>query len=336
MYAHNSKVARRTAFTLLELLVVIAIIALLAAMSMLALAGAAEQAREQRTRAIINKIDQLIREKYDGYRTRPLPIRFLPGTSQLVASQMRVLAMRDLMRMELPDRKSDVVDPPADINPVAGQTAYLPPYNPVTGLTRGPSLWESYRRAAQRNSGAAWATGGWTEVSQGAECLYLILSHMRDSGEKSIIDYFLPSEIGDLDEDGMKEILDGWGRPIEFLRWAPGYTIENDAVTLQTNTTTNAGYTHDPFDPLKRDATAFALYPLIMSSGRDKEFDIFTDNQSPTPFQRYCDPATPDNNFPKPYATFAEGFLAGAPMDRDGDGVFAFLDNITNHYQAPP
>ena len=28
---------------------------------------------------------------------------------------------------------------------------------------------------------------------------------------------------GDTDEDGMKEILDAWGEPIVFLRWAPGY-----------------------------------------------------------------------------------------------------------------
>ena len=46
---------------------------------------------------------------------------------------------------------------------------------------------------------------------------------MKD-GDKNALDFFMPDEIGDMDEDGMKEILDGWGTPIEFLRWAPGYS----------------------------------------------------------------------------------------------------------------
>jgi hypothetical protein len=52
--------------------------------------------------------------------------------------------------------------------------------------------------------------------------LYLILATMKD-GDKSALDYFSTDEIGDVDGDGMKEILDGWGQPIAFLRWAPGY-----------------------------------------------------------------------------------------------------------------
>ena len=34
---------------------------------------------------------------------------------------------------------------------------------------------------------------------------------------------FNESEIGDVDEDGCPEFIDGWGRPIMFLRWAPGF-----------------------------------------------------------------------------------------------------------------
>jgi hypothetical protein len=45
---------------------------------------------------------------------------------------------------------------------------------------------------------------------------------MRD-GDKLALDYFDATEIGDTDGDGMKEILDGWGTPIEFIRWPAGY-----------------------------------------------------------------------------------------------------------------
>ena len=48
---------RRGAFTLMELLIVMMIMTLLAGLALSALAGATEAAREQRTRAIITKID---------------------------------------------------------------------------------------------------------------------------------------------------------------------------------------------------------------------------------------------------------------------------------------
>ena len=127
-------------------------------------------------------------------------------------------------------------------------------------------------------------------VHQGSECLYLILSTMKD-GDKSALEFFTPDEIGDTDGDGMKEILDGFGRPIAFIRWAPGYSqnpgterpgasqgTDDDgnwhdgryfrsglagyattlfALTLQTRigiqhpTLTNLEFAPDPFDPLR-------------------------------------------------------------------------------------
>src|SRR5438046_3713851 len=88
-----------------------------------------------------------------------------------------------------------------------------------------PSLQKSSQRIAMRSVSAAnlaALSAAWTEQNQGSECLYLILSTMRD-GDKSALDYFDATEIGDTDNDGMKEILDGWGTPIEFIRWPAGY-----------------------------------------------------------------------------------------------------------------
>jgi prepilin-type N-terminal cleavage/methylation domain-containing protein len=56
----HSAIWPRPAFTLMELLVVMMIMTLLAGLALSAMAGATEAAREQRTRAIIAKIDQLI------------------------------------------------------------------------------------------------------------------------------------------------------------------------------------------------------------------------------------------------------------------------------------
>lgn len=298
-------------FTVIELMIVVAIMALLAAVGLSAFNAAVAQSKISRTKVIIAKLDQLIMERYESYRTRPVPIRVGANVTPLNAAGFRLRAMRDLMRMELPDRKSDVVDDPGI-------------YDGMSGRLARPSLLLGYRRRANNACGASWATTGWTEGFQGAECLYLIVSSMRDQ-DKSALDFFTESEIGDTDDDGMKEFLDGWGRPIEFLRWAPGYTIENGALTMQTSDPATAP---DPFDPLKRDTAAFALHPLIFSSGPDREPDIFTDNDPPG-YHHY----SMMNSTPNPYAAFSDGQLAGTRMDRDADGVIAHGDNITNHYQ---
>ncbi len=45
---------------------------------------------------------------------------------------------------------------------------------------------------------------------------------------------FGENSIGDTDGDGAPEFVDGWGHPINFLRWAPGFEsqIQLDANQL--------------------------------------------------------------------------------------------------------
>src|SRR6185369_542166 len=93
----------RLGFTLVELLIVVMIIGILASLAVSVMAGAVEQSRIQRTHAMIAKIDQLIMEHYESYRTRPVPVRIAAGTNPVIAARTRLFALRALMRMELPD-----------------------------------------------------------------------------------------------------------------------------------------------------------------------------------------------------------------------------------------
>jgi len=100
---------------------------------------------------------------------------------------------------------------------------------------------------------------------------------MRDA-DSSMLEFFSENEIGDADGDGMKEIHDGWGNPILFLRWAPGFES-----TLQKSLVEDPNQ-EDFFDPARVGTSysaAFistkhprALYPLIFSAGPDQKYGI--------------------------------------------------------------
>jgi prepilin-type N-terminal cleavage/methylation domain-containing protein len=279
---------RRRAFTLVELLVVIMILGILTSIVSLALLDAMQEARISRTRAQIKKIDELLTIKWESYRTRPVPVK-TGGMAPESAAARRLLAVRELMRLELPDRITDVSDDPVILNGV-----------PATTL--------AYRRRVAQAGGFAT----WTPEHQQAECLYLILASMQD-GTRSGLDFFRDNEIGDVDGDGMPEILDAWGNPIRFLRWAPGYEspLQPNTPSMLNGYAYGAELRADPFDPLKLDPRwknnnsddrhypyssipggvnftlddPFQLFPLVFSAGPDglyhvviDEFSVLTDD----------------------------------------------------------
>lgn len=297
----KSSSSSRRAFTLIELLMVMMIIALLASITVVALASAMEEGRKTRARAQIAKIDALIMDKWNSYHLRKLPLRFAAGTPLRSVAASQLAGMRELQRMEMPDRMSDILD------------------NGVI-LSR-PAISQFYNRTVQ-NAFTTSAVGS-NILNEQAECLYLILSQMKE-GNRSAISGFLSSEIGDTDGDGLPEILDPWGTPIRFLRWAPGYSINvpdwtaapysqtpselhlpyfpvtsQKTVRALPDGTVPAPEQPDPFDPWKVDprwkpnatldpyfwssndpsityrmTKPFALKPLIICAGPDRSFDV--------------------------------------------------------------
>ncbi|MEX1041201.1 MAG: prepilin-type N-terminal cleavage/methylation domain-containing protein [Pirellulaceae bacterium] len=296
----------KQAFTLVELLVVMAVLVLLSSLVLSALAGAAEQARENRTRSQIQKIHELLMSRYEDYRYRRVP----PSKSGNVRARQgdRVDKIRELMRMEMPNHKLDL-----SIG--------------VQILATSPSLWNRYRRTViRRTGGADWAAAVdlWAGTNQESECLYMILESMQD-GDTNGLDFFRESEIGDTDGDGMLEVLDGWGRPIAWIRWAPGF--------LGARSNLHNTNSPDPFDPLGvRDGRVqdppdsgnyvhFPLFPVVVSAGPDGVFDVAT--------RFLTDPSdaitgTPRNN---PYY----GVGTAAALGVVDTASSAHYDNITNH-----
>jgi len=158
-----------------------------------------------------------------------------------------------------------------------------------------------------------------TSVYQGAECLYMIVA--RSGFSPSALENFRANEVGDIDRDGMKEFLDGWGNPIAFLRWAPGFSSPLSALQF-ADVTTN----HDALDVGPNDSNAFQMYPLIYSPGPDE-----AGNAGTTSSGYGLATATngwPPESLPK-ICEFSDGATKiGGP---DPANPTAYRDNITNH-----
>ena len=285
MIVHSQKRRVRPAFSLVELLVVITILMLLTSIVLFGLAGVQNTANDRRARAQVMRIHQLISEKMATFENRR--VRLQPHSLEPTAAKLA--SIRELMRLEMPDRITDIIANPSNPNVEANRQI----------VAREPALATAYRRIVANQAGS-----GWTYQHQGAECLYMILARTY-IGDSNGLQFFTEQEIGDVDGDRMLEILDPWGNPIEFLRWAPGVTSPPQGYegyayvsTIQGNNPADAW---DPFDPMQADTLSvarnenntvlgldgppqparqggfysnFAMFPLIVSAGRDGRYNL--------------------------------------------------------------
>jgi prepilin-type N-terminal cleavage/methylation domain-containing protein len=270
----------RLAFTLIELLITISVIGIMASMILFALYRAQETAKAHKTRALIANLDQVIKDKWQTYQYRRVPVNLSADTYEdtgatagaydsgdtlrsdwngdgtytqnadgtpraptpVEAAKIRLDSIHELMRWELPDRYSDIVDvtPGTYLTENANQPSILtsyasagqcifplpspkfPPPISQPELIR-PSLGATYdRRIYAGITGTPPPNKTQPNIdNQGSEMLYLIVMQSL-AGDEDSRAVFKPDNIGDTDNDGMPEFIDGWGRPIKFLRWAPG------------------------------------------------------------------------------------------------------------------
>jgi len=241
-----SRPARR-GVTLVELLITMTIMAIIAAAILGTAAAAIEGAREKKTQSLITKLHTLLMERYASYETRridvapaiiqeidkwvaqaPTPADFKVRSTargQMLADA-RLLGVRELMKKEMPDCWEDV--------------KYVPAV-----LSQAPPLAQTYFRRYQQLPSQPTLSS-----AESAECLYLVIINATGDGEARTL--FSKQDIGDTDEDGAPEFIDGWGNPIGWMRWAPGVT--SDLQPRNPDGTRPGEVDHDPFDLFRRDS----------------------------------------------------------------------------------
>ena len=241
----------RRGFTLIELMVVFVIITILAGLSLAGLAGSRQRAKIDKTRTTIRKISEAIGPTYESYLRRRYPLTQNIPNRRSLASQ-KLSATRTQMAYEMPDTWKDVFD-----NGASGVVATVLALN-ASRATTGPIVVPTASMLAYadfKKNGVNWSKSN--PLYDSAECLYMILA--RSGLNPDIMEQFHTAEIGDKDSDGAPEFWDGWGNPISFLRWAPGFSSPVQLTTAA-----------DPMDPQKADSNGgYALIPLIVSSGPD-------------------------------------------------------------------
>jgi len=195
--------SRRRGFTLVELLITVTIIGMLASMLLFGLMKVQSQTQASRTKSTIAKVDSLFRPRWDAFSTRRVPVNTI-GVSPKDAAELRLVALRQIQRMEMPDHWAEVYTAPAELKKISGAG---------TGVTLPrTALAEAYLRYYNTVSVGKTAGDKPTKQYQGAECLYMILT-IGAMDDRNGREMFLDSEVGDADGDGALEFIDGWGRP---------------------------------------------------------------------------------------------------------------------------
>ena len=366
-------------FTLVELLTVIVIISMLAAISLVALNGAYTEAKIAKTRGTITKLDAAMQQIFEEFGERyeesaiddlsvgpalvPVQITSFANANfagavdreQTARAAIRWHLIADIMRMEMPQSWAEVFDS-GQLNPddTALQKQLGPTRIPVgTGFVEAsaPAVFSYYYAAYSRYVYSFPTTERAKPALTGpsrAALLYLIIANLNPESLES----FHGSEIGDPDGDGLLKFLDAWGRPIQFLRWAPAFTGSDRQPDVVTNSSVitdgisawesgpNGGAVADtvlagnfrravaqmldPFD-LNQSLQSWFLYPLIYSAGPDGVYNLYVGE--------YREDPNHDEPLSSPTSLWMDPFRIpfGLPGTENSGGHF---DNIHNHRHA--
>ena len=158
---------------------------------------------------------------YNGLATFQEKINF---NHAKVPQLWRLHVLRDTVRIEMPCWAGDVYVPNENdsYNTTATvRSAAVRPNGGPDGDRAVSALTNVYQQALIKITGNNMdQVLSWTPADHAAfnaELLYMIVMN----GDPEARSLFNEREIGDVNGNGLNEFIDGWGRPIHWLRWCP-------------------------------------------------------------------------------------------------------------------
>ncbi len=268
----------RSGFTLVELMTVIAIIGLLSAFSVTIVRSSIESAKETQTRTTIAKIDNVLTTAYEKYQYRRVDLtnyyrKYSTNRTLAEKTEYRIGKLRDKLRCDFPCTPEELgLSSVPSFENGSGDQNYTPIQAAIaSAVSMAPA--DGTLSAMKYDEESPAGTVRYRFVAN-AELLYLVIMN-ADPEARSL---FSEREVADVDGNGLKEFVDGWGKPICWMRWAPSLPRSDrqpsiDSILDQINAKgALSKYDADPFDPLGfgyRGEVGWFLIPYVFSAGPD-------------------------------------------------------------------
>jgi prepilin-type N-terminal cleavage/methylation domain-containing protein len=243
--------AARPGFTLVELLVVMAIIVVLLSLVVGGIVGLINTQQQATTEDMFRTVDSKLRQHWNyvvaqAKKETPMPAVFaLAGQGQTpaipnVAERAQVIHVKLRLMQAFPQSFLDVQNPPY---------AGLLPDNRYTA---------TYAKAIRPMPAGPVDMSKHQGVTEKSALLVLALSIARPNQESVLkLDSLSSGNRADTDQDGLVEIVDTWGSPIQFERFPTVSTLNASIITDLNNQVpqtaspgaTPNGVVNDPLDP---------------------------------------------------------------------------------------
>ena len=265
----------RSGFTLVELMTVIAIIGLLSAFSVTIVRSSIESAKETQTRTTIAKIDNVLTTAYEKYQYRRVDLtnyyrKYSTNRTLAEKTEYRIGKLRDKLRCDFPCTPEELGL--SSVENGSGSLKYTPIQAAIASAVSTATVDGTLSSLTYEEESPA-GTVEYRFIAN-AELLYLVIMNAEPEARS----LFSEREVADVDGNGLKEFVDGWGKPICWMRWAPSLPRSDrqpsiDSIRSQVGTNgVPDRYDADPFDPLGLGyggEVGWFLVPYVFSAGSD-------------------------------------------------------------------
>jgi len=230
---------KRGGFTIIELLIVVAIIAVLLGLGIGAAFKVIDAQRSATTEDLLRTVDKTLHTHWtfvvtDAKKEQPSPAVLALANGD--ENRAKVLWIKLRLAEAFPQSYADV------IGAVQGQGVYgSGPNGPWIEPERRKytkTYYDTIKLAKNANA---------TPQAQSSVCLLVALSVTR--GGAKLDQTHLTSSIADTDNDGLKELIDSWGRPITFRRFPIDPVSFPDFIALNPRANAAQAGFGDPLDP---------------------------------------------------------------------------------------